>query len=173
MWNLALKSLKMAHEKHTVEVHAFVLMSNHYHLVVKTPNSNIDLFMYEFNKHFSLKLRKATNLINKMFGGRYKWSVIDDRQHYSHVMKYVLLNPVRAGITALAGKYPYSSLNCNEFPVPLSPFLNIKSAKFIDWLNFQHSDEQQATIKKGLLRRSFKLMGSREDRIPPSFDNLI
>jgi putative transposase len=53
VWSLALESLSFADKKHTVEIHAFVFMSNHYHLVVLTPFSNIDLFMYEFNKNFS------------------------------------------------------------------------------------------------------------------------
>jgi len=109
-WNIARRSFSLAYEKHPIILHSFVLMENHYHLVLQTPDENIDRFMYEFNKNFSLELRQKTGLINRMFGGRYKWTLIKDKQHYFHVMKYVYLNPVKAGVVEVAEDYQYSTL---------------------------------------------------------------
>lgn len=49
VWQICLDCMKEAHQKHKVEVISFVLMSNHYHLLLRTPDANLDLFMYEFN----------------------------------------------------------------------------------------------------------------------------
>ena len=173
VWKIALESLEIAHKKHFVSIHAFVLMNNHYHLVLSTPDANIDKFMYEFNKNFSLKLRIKTKRVNRMFGGRYKWSLIKDIQHYYHVMKYVYLNPNKANIVQDATKYPFSTLYIQKherfFPTPLCPYMNTLSPDFLDWIHEKHTEEQNVCITKGLQRTRFRFSGTRESRHPPSF----
>ena len=146
-------------------------MSNHYHLVIDTPNCDIDKFMYEFNKSFSLKLRKETNMINRMFGGRYKWSIIKDRSHYFHVMKYVFRNPVKAKITSTVEQYNYSTINIilnkKQFPTKIKPYINI--LKYLNWFNETHTQEQNNSITSGLNKTIFTYSGSREKRKPPTF----
>jgi len=176
VWSIAISSMFLAYKKHPAVVHAFVLMSNHYHLVVSTPNSNIDLYMYEFNKNFSLQLRLESGYINRMFGGRYKWSLIKNRNHYYHVLKYVYLNPNKAKIVTDATEYKYSTLHvqkyCRPFPVPIQVRCDVLSKNFIKWLHEYHDKVQSESINRGLIKSSFSFTGTRELRIPPSFDNI-
>lgn len=166
VWKIAITSLQIANEKHPVNIHAFVLMSNHYHLIVDTPESNIDKFMYEFNKNFSLTLRISSRLQNKMFGGRYKWSLLTSNSYYMNVLKYVYRNPIKAGICNFVEDYPFSSLR--KFSLNLRPYIDPK--EFLDWFNEAHDEKQNESIKKGLRNSKFSYCASREDRIPPDYD---
>ena len=73
VWELSKESLKEASEVHPVELISFVLMSNHYHMLLTTPQGNLDGFIYEFNKRLALKIKAKSGQINRIFGGRYKW----------------------------------------------------------------------------------------------------
>ncbi|EQC43302.1 transposase [Bacteriovorax sp. Seq25_V] len=88
VWKIACESLAKAEDKYPVNVHAFVLMSNHYHLVLDTPDSNLDKFMYEFNKNFSLALRQYSKNGESTFTSRYKWCLVDD-DHIPIVLSYI------------------------------------------------------------------------------------
>ena len=55
VWDIAINSLP-ANSRHPIQIAQFVLMQNHYHMLVRTPNGNLDKFMYEFGKNFSLGL---------------------------------------------------------------------------------------------------------------------
>lgn len=166
VWKLAMSALNIANNKHPVNIHAFVLMSNHYHLVVDTPDSNIDKFMYEFNKNFSLTLRISSRLQNKMFGGRYKWSLLTSKSYYMNVLKYVFRNPIKANICSIVEDYPFSSLR--KFPLNLCPYID--PGEFLEWFNEAHDEKQNESIKKGLRNSNFSYCASREDRIPPDYD---
>lgn len=173
VWRIALDSLEIAHKKHSGIVHAFVLMSNHYHLIISTPRANLSDFMYEFSKNFSLKLRSESNQINKMFGSRYKWSLIEEQRHYYQVMKYVFLNPNKAGIINDVTMYPYSSLHYQKyelpFPMPIRPNLNTLDQDFLKWVHEEHDEKQRESIGLGLRRSKFRYSGTREMRRPPAF----
>ncbi len=174
VWEIALNALHFAHEKYPIRLHGFVLMNNHYHLVLDTPNSDINLFMYEFNKNFSLQLRIETQLINRMFGGRYKWSLIQNRDQYFHVMKYVFLNPVKVKIVDDATKYKYSSLyvekNKSHFPIQVQPYFKVLDVRFLNWIHQMHTEEQNHSIIRGLRKSTFRFSGTRQIRNPPNFD---
>ena len=64
VWKIAMRSFAIAYQKHPITLHSFVLMSNHYHMLITTPNEDVDKFMYEYNKNFSLELRTQSGLIN-------------------------------------------------------------------------------------------------------------
>jgi len=169
-----LESLVIANQKAPIHLHAFVLMSNHYHLVIDTPDANVDKFMYEFNKNFSLRLRVASGMINRMLGGRYKWTLVKDKSYYYQILKYVYLNPIKAGLVRDARQYPYSTLHLEtigkKFPIPCRPYTDVFAEKFINWVHQCHSQEQVDSIKKGLLRGEFKYTGTRQQQLPPQFD---
>lgn len=155
VWEIATQSLISAHLDYPVNIHAFVLMSNHYHLVVETPNCDIDKFMYVFDKNFSLGLRKATNLVNRMFGSRYKRSIIYNRQHYFQVMKYVYRNPVKVDMVQRVEDFPYSTIYKDlDFPLELTDYF--EDFNVLDWYNEAHSSNENYVIKKGLKKTVFK-----------------
>lgn len=164
VWQIAKKSLNHAYLKYPADIAQFVLMNNHYHLLIRTPDKNIDLFMYEFNKNFSLQLRLRTGLINKMFGGRYKWSLVTTNKYLINVSKYIYQNPIRAGVCLKCEDYRYSTLYYKNskklFIVPL-----VSSNEFDDdlcFLNDIYEKETENLIRKGLTKTTFKLVKKRK-----------
>ncbi|AYF44798.1 transposase IS200-like protein [Halobacteriovorax sp. BALOs_7] len=114
-WDFCKESLIYAGKHAKVEVNCFVLMNNHYHLLVTTPYENIDHFMKYFNMRFSILLRKASGHINHRFSNRYKWSIVEDEQYLQNVYRYIFQNPVRASVVEKCIDYPYSSLHFTHF----------------------------------------------------------
>ena len=139
------------------------------------PDANIDKFMYEFNKRFSLKVSKQAKRMNRIWGGRYKWSLIKERGHYCNVVKYVYLNPVEANIVSNVETYIYSTLHNHykglDFPLKLKPYIDPKSPSFINWLKEGHTQIQNNSMNSGLKKTTFNFAGTRESRKPPKFDS--
>jgi REP element-mobilizing transposase RayT len=111
-----LSYLAEAVHKYSAILHAFVLMANHYHLIVETPKGNLSAFMHNLNSayttYFNIKRRRAGHL----FQGRYKALLIDVDNYLLELSRYIHLNPVRAGITERPEAYRYSSYRAYIFP---------------------------------------------------------
>ncbi len=105
-----IEALRESAEKYAVLPHHFVLLENHYHLMVSTPKCNLSLFMTSLNTKISKKLNKSLGRINHFFGGRYGATVIQDESYIFRLIKYIYQNPVKAGIVKTPSLYPYSSL---------------------------------------------------------------
>lgn len=157
VWNICLKAMEEASKRYPVEVISFVLMNNHYHLLLKTPNSDIDQFMREFNKRISLSFKQENENKNHVFGTRYKWCLISSTQYFANCYRYIYQNPLRANIVSKAEDYPYSTLNYlvsgEKFPVPLFDQYGFKDEFGLSWLN--QSIDNVSEIKKGLRKSEF------------------
>ena len=174
VWKIFKYSYREANKKHPVILHGAVCMNNHYHMVIETPDANIDKFMFEFNSRFSRCIRIESNHINRMLGKRYHWSIVDTGEYYHHVMKYVFLNPVKAGIINDVRQYPYSTLYeelNNDFSLQTKPYLDIISPKFLKWLDLSHTKDEQDSINKGLRKGVFKPTYLPGKKVPPHFTN--
>ena len=163
VWKIAMASFIKAQEYAPAVVSQFVLMSNHYHLLIRTPNFDIDVFMYHFNKTFSDELRRQSFSINRMFGSRYKWSLIKNDAYFFNVFKYIYQNPVRANIVKKCEDYPYSTYYYSskkiELPFLFTPLTHLENEpQFIN--NLFETDVVDA-ITKGLKKTSFKEVYSR------------
>lgn len=159
VWQICCDCLHMANAKYPVEVISFVLMSNHYHLLLFTPSENLDHFMYELNKNISLKIRQRSNRINHIFGGRYKWCLIKSEKYLSNCYRYIYQNPLRAGTTIQCENYPYSTLfyriRGQPLPFPVYDYLGIIDEYKLLWLNEPFKDDDIEIIRKGLYRNLF------------------
>jgi putative transposase len=82
------------------QVHAYCLMSNHFHLVVETPRPNLVAGMKWLLGSYTMRFNRRHRLSGHLFGGRYKSLLIDesDPLYLRVVCDYVHLNPVRAGL---------------------------------------------------------------------------
>src|SRR5690606_30269968 len=76
VWTYSQEFLAKGQKEFNVQVLAFVLMSNHYHLCIQTPNSNIDKFMRFFNQSLGKAISRQADRINRIFGASYKWTLI-------------------------------------------------------------------------------------------------
>ena len=96
VWRYSRETLLLGQKKFGVKVEAFVLMTNHYHMLISTPAANIDQFMQYFNKNLGKKISRHGGRINRIFGAPYKWSIIMSQSYYLNVLRYIYQNPMRA-----------------------------------------------------------------------------
>ncbi len=168
VWKMCLHSLSHANSVHSVEIIAFVLMANHYHLIVRTPDKNLDKFMYELNKRLSLLIRTRTKRINQVFGGRYKWCLIRSQTYFYNCYRYVYQNPVRANLTKKCENYPYSTLfsivKNHPLPFQLVDAFGFKDEFALHWLNEKVSQKEIESIRKGLRRSELSQLVDRGTR---------
>lgn len=168
VWQICLICMKEAHQKHKVEVISFVLMSNHYHLLVRTPEANLDLFMYEFNKRLAHHLKDKTDHINHLFGSRYKWCLIQSEKYFYNCYRYIYQNPKRANITDRCENYPYSTLRLiiqnKDFVVPIFDHLKMEDGIDLNWINENVSSDETEMLKKALRKSELKTLKYRKTR---------
>jgi putative transposase len=96
--------------KHRVALHAYVLMGNHFHLLA-TPETDegIPQLMQSVGRRYVRKFNVRHGRTGTLWEGRYRSTVIQPEPYLLPCMVYMDLNPVRAGIVAEPGDYPWSS----------------------------------------------------------------
>ena len=90
-----LEKLKGSLAIYQVELHAYVLMSNHFHLMVSTPRGNLSEFMRHFNVSYTSVYNRRHKRVGHLYQGRYKAILIDQDNYLLELSRYVHLNPVR------------------------------------------------------------------------------
>lgn len=152
-WEICVEALEKSKKKFNIELHAFVLMNNHYHMMVRTPECDIDVFMQFFNKFMSSRINMAIGKVNHVFGTPYKWSIIDNSHYYANAIRYLYQNPVRAGLCLEVESYPYSTLN-KESRKKIKLARNLKKLDS-KWLNRRYTTKEKESIRIGLKRTKF------------------
>ena len=89
--------------------HAYCLMDNHYHLLVETPDANLAKGMRQLNGSYTQWSNRRHHRAGHLFQGRYKAILVDKDSYLLELCRYVVLNPVRAGIVKSAGRWQWSS----------------------------------------------------------------
>jgi len=90
-------------------VTAWVLMTNHYHLVIQTPEPNLSRGMQWLNGTYADWFNRRHERSGHLFQGRFKSFLIQTETYAAEVLRYVVLNPVRAKIVATPEEYRWSS----------------------------------------------------------------
>jgi putative transposase len=166
VWDIFLTQLKILQNDFRVKIAAFVLMNNHFHLLMLTPNEDIDKVMYFLMKRSTQVIQKVSGRINKIFGGRYCGSIITNYSYLANVYKYILLNPVKANITERAEYYPYSTFyyqhrSLRHLPIilekiiPGHAFENYEDLNEIEWINSNYNASETVSIQSGLKKSTF------------------
>lgn len=92
-----------------IETHAYCLMQNHYHLLLRTPEPNLSEGMKQFGERLARQINFETNGVGPVFQSRYKAKLILEDSYLMQVFRYIHLNPVEAGMVSDVGEYDWSS----------------------------------------------------------------
>jgi len=89
--------------------HGYCLMSNHYHLIIETPDGNLSKGMRQLNGVYTQASNRRHQRVGHLFQGRYKGVLVDGDTHLLELTRYVVLNPVRASMVSNPGDWLWSS----------------------------------------------------------------
>lgn len=109
-------------------VHAYCQMSNHYHMLIETPEGNLGQGMRQLNGAYSQYYNRRHNLAGHVMQGRYHAVLVQKESYLRELSRYILLNPVRAGIVQLPGDWEWSSYRYMQGAEPVPSWLTT------DWL---------------------------------------
>ena len=101
-------------EKTDCRVHAYVLMTNHVHLLVTPKGVNdISLLFQDIGRHFVPYINKTYQRRGSLWEGRHKGHILESEVYFLTCMRYIEMNPVRAGMAEHPAKYRWSSYAAN------------------------------------------------------------
>src|SRR5579885_1371273 len=104
-----IRVLAEAIEEEDVVCHAWVLMDNHYHLMLETPHANLSRAMWHLNGIYTQKFNRKHHRTGHLFQGRFKAIVVEKDVYLKELSRYVVLNPVRAKMVKTPGDWKWSS----------------------------------------------------------------
>ena len=116
-------------------VHMYCLMTNHFHLLVETPDPNIASGMQALNSQYAHCFNLTYGRVGHLFQRRYAHSLVDEDEHLQTVMRYIPLNPVKAGLCRRPEDWEWSSYRSTLGLCVPPRFLTI------DWLLSKFGDD--------------------------------
>ncbi len=105
--------------------YAWCLMDNHYHLLVQTPDGNLSKGMRQLNGVYTQTSNRRHGRVGHLFQGRFKAILVDSDAYLLELARYVVLNPVRAGMVKRPEAWKWSSYRASMGKVPPEPFLSV------------------------------------------------
>jgi REP element-mobilizing transposase RayT len=155
-----------------LRLHAFVLMPNHFHLIVSTPRQNLSEAMNYFMREMSRSVNNQAQQINQLWGARFHRCEVDSYQYYLNAYKYVYYNPVKAILVDRCELYRFSTLN--GLIDASNSFLSIEddiifSGALEDnlrWINRKPNPDDLEAVRLALRRKKFKLPSRKTYRHP-------
>ena len=104
-----LEYLQSASQRYGAVVHAYCLMTNHYHLFVETLDANLAKGMRQINGVFTQGSNRRHGRTGHLFQGRYQAILVDSDSYLQQLSRYLVLNPVRSGMVEDPSAWPWSS----------------------------------------------------------------
>ena len=109
-----LDKLKEYSKKYQVAVHAYVLMTNHVHLLMTpTTEKGVSQLMQSLGRYYVRYVNQTYHRSGTLWEGRYKSTLVNSEQYFLLVSRYIELNPVRAAMVNHPAEYPWSSFQGN------------------------------------------------------------
>ena len=120
-YGVYLDKLKDYAIKYDVAVHAYVLMTNHIHLLM-TPvyEKGVSQLMQSLGRYYVRYVNQTHGRSGTLWEGRYKSTLVDSERYLLSVSRYIELNPVRAGMVEHPAEYPWSSYQANALGKPIT-----------------------------------------------------
>ncbi len=144
-------------DRYRVHCHAWVLMDNHYHLLLETPSPNLSLALRHLNGVYTQAFNRRHGRVGHLFQGRFKAIVVEKDAYLLELCRYVVLNPVRAGVVRQPAAYPWSSYRATAGHADVPPWLTV------DWILEQFARTRRVAQQK---YRQFVIEGIRQPPAP-------
>ncbi len=105
--------------------HAWCLMDNHYHLLIQTPDGNLSKGMRQLNSIYTQASNRRHQRVGHLFQGRFKAILVDSDAYLLELTRYVVLNPVRAGMVKKPADWRWSSYRASVGLEPAALWLAV------------------------------------------------
>ncbi|MDF1881297.1 transposase [Sulfurimonas sp. MAG313] len=102
-----LEILEHTSKVYTFEVHSLCLMTNHYHLLIKTKSENLSLLARQINSKYAQYFNKEYKRVGPLWQGRFKSWFVHDENYLGTLVRYIEQNPIKANITQDIGEYQW------------------------------------------------------------------
>lgn len=130
--------------KFECDVHAYVLMTNHVHLLATpTHSDSASLMMKHLGQQYVQYVNRTKKRTGSLWEGRFKSSIVDHDQYLFRCHRYIEMNPVRAGMVTRPQDYPWSSHRANAHGMPselLTPHPQVVAIGAAEYLRMFDSD---------------------------------
>lgn len=100
-------------------------MTTHYHLLLQTPTANLSAGMHKLNGVYAQAFNRRHALPGHVFEGRYRGLLVEREAHLLELARYIVLNPVRAGVSGAPGSWPWSNYRATAGLAPVPEFLTV------------------------------------------------
>ncbi len=184
-----IKLIKEAKEKYEFNFYGYVIMSNHYHLLTQTIDIPVSKIMHKINLDYAKYYNYKENRTGPVFENRYKGILVENETYLLQLLKYIHLNPVKAGICPSVDNYKWSSdvfyrRNMRGI-VDINPILNIISKnrieairKYIEFMDsrYNHTDFHPDVFENLEIIGSEEFLGkvlAEYNRETPSLDEIL
>jgi putative transposase len=104
-----LETLGEVSDRFGAAIYAFVLMTNHYHLLVQTPGANLSRVMQWFGVTYTRRFNNRHSRTGHLFQGRFKSILVENDAYVVELSCYIHRNPLRVGMVKRLVDYPWSS----------------------------------------------------------------
>ncbi|HZI66824.1 MAG TPA: transposase [Thermoanaerobaculia bacterium] len=121
-------------------LHSYCLLGNHYHLLLETPLGKLSRGMHALNALYSQRFNRRHERCGHLFEGRFKALHVEKESHLLELHRYIVLNPVRAGLVARPEEWVWSSYRatCGQGIAP--PWLEV------EWTLAQFARDRETAV---------------------------
>jgi REP element-mobilizing transposase RayT len=130
--------LKEIYTRYSIEIHAYCLMGNHFHLLIRTPEPTLSDGLQFLSGTYTKRFNRIEKLDGPLFRGRFKAVLIDADDYLVEVSRYIHRNPVEAKLVEMPSSFPWSSYYA---------YLNPEQAP--DWLYTNEVLKRAGAMKDG------------------------
>jgi len=162
IWEILLRNLRILQIEHELEILFFIVLTQRFHLVLRSPTKEIDRVMFMLKMNATRTIQKRSGRINRIFDGRYHGSLIQNESDLHNIHKYLAWLPVKNGLSKNFEDYPLST-EYNNFPEHLS-FPLVPWRKDRKWLGNQLNSIESKSIEGGLKKTIFSYQKNTSNR---------
>jgi len=136
-----LSTLAQAIDRFAWVCHGYCLMPNHYHLLLETPHGELSRGMQWLNGVYTQAFNRRHHRLGHLLQGRFKAILVEKESHLLELARYVVLNPVRAGLTKRPEAWRWSSYRATAGYEPPPPWLST------DWILYHFSNQRPQALR--------------------------